>query len=135
MTSSRDSSHLRSAVPLAVSQAAERWQTAQVASQLKYCAEIGIRTSLHHSGIGSRCATGTEGEQPLGGSAGIGGPSQVNSAFRGSLALSGMATTQTKSDAYVSEWLASATEDGPYFQATLRVLFLQLAAGSFPSTL
>ncbi len=58
-----------------------------------------------------------------------------NSAFRGSLALSGIATTQEKFDTYVTDWLASATQDDPYFQATLRVLFLMLAAGQFPSTL
>ncbi len=59
----------------------------------------------------------------------------ANSAFRGSLALSGVATTQEKFDGYVDAWLAAATEDDPYFQATLRVLFLQFAAGKFPSTL
>jgi endo-1,4-beta-D-glucanase Y len=69
---------------------------------------------------------------------GISGVSfEPNSAFRGSLALSGIATDQTKFDTYVSEWLSSvnAGAENMYFQATLRVLFLMLAAGQFPSTL
>lgn len=58
-------------------------------------------------------------------------PFEPNSAFRGSLALSGIVTTQEKFDTYVSEWLANTENDNVYFQATLRVLFLMLAAGDF----
>jgi len=63
-------------------------------------------------------------------------PFEPNSAFRGSLALSGMASEQTTFDSYVDAWLTSATMDNDfYYQAMLRVLFLTLAAGRSPSTL
>ena len=61
-------------------------------------------------------------------------PFETNSAFRGSLALSGMVRGQAVFDQYVADWLASATSDSQYFQGTLRVLFLMFAAGQFPST-
>ena len=67
-----------------------------------------------------------------GGIAGV--PFDPNSAFRGSLALSGMVRGQAVFDQYVSDWLASATSDSQYYQGTLRVLFLMFAAGQFPST-
>ena len=67
---------------------------------------------------------------------GIGSPGgrANNSAFNGAFALSG-ATDAAKLDGYVSSWLNSGGDDGPYFQGTLRVLYLLVAAGRFPSTL
>jgi endo-1,4-beta-D-glucanase Y len=57
-----------------------------------------------------------------------------NSAFTGSFALAA-AYDATKFDAAVASWLAANGDDTPYFQGTLRVLFLLAAAGQFPSTL
>lgn len=57
-----------------------------------------------------------------------------NSAFVGSFALAA-AYDQQKLDAAVSSWLGSNGDDTPYFQGTLRVLYLLAAAGKFPSTL
>jgi endo-1,4-beta-D-glucanase Y len=57
-----------------------------------------------------------------------------NSAFVGSFALAA-AYDQTKLDAAVTSWLHSNGDDTPYFQGTLRVLYLLAAAGKFPSTL
>ena len=57
-----------------------------------------------------------------------------NSAFVGSFALSA-AYDQTALDAAVTSWLSSNGDDNPYFQGTLRVLYLLAAAGNFPSTL
>lgn len=57
-----------------------------------------------------------------------------NSAFVGALALAS-AYDQAKLDAAVTTWLASKGDDMPYFQGTLRVLYLLAAAGKFPSTL
>jgi len=70
------------------------------------------------------------------GNGGIGSPGGKanNSAFNGAFALSGV-TDAAKLDAYVSAWLSSGGDDGPYFQGTLRVLYLLVAAGRFPSTL
>lgn len=67
---------------------------------------------------------------------GIGSPGgrANNSAFNGAFALSAIADAD-KLDGYVSAWLSSGGDDGPYFQGTLRVLYLLLAAGRFPSTL
>ena len=56
-----------------------------------------------------------------------------NSAFLGSLALSGMAVSQQKFDAYVTEWETyESVDDSWYYQATLRVLFLMASGGFFP---
>jgi endo-1,4-beta-D-glucanase Y len=57
-----------------------------------------------------------------------------NSAFIGSFALTGI-YDQTKLDGYVSAWLATMVDDTPYYQGTLRLLYLLLAAGKFPSTI
>ena len=38
---------------------------------------------------------------------------------------------QTKLDAYVASWLGAQLYDTPYFQATLRRLYLHAAAGQF----
>lgn len=58
-----------------------------------------------------------------------------NSAFLGSLSLSGLAVSQAKFDAYVAEWEAYETlDDQWYYQASLRVLFLITAGGFFPLT-
>lgn len=67
---------------------------------------------------------------------GIGSPGgrANNSAFNGAFALSAV-TDAGKFDSYVSAWLNSGGDDGPYFQGTLRVLYLLVAAGRFPSTL
>jgi hypothetical protein len=58
-----------------------------------------------------------------------------NSALLGSLALSAIATHQTKFDTYVRDWLASVPADDIGYATMLRVMFLMLAAGEFPSTL
>jgi endo-1,4-beta-D-glucanase Y len=58
-------------------------------------------------------------------------PFDKNSAFLGSFALSGMAVSQAKLDAYVGSWLSAKKDDTPYFQGTLRVLYLDTAAGAF----
>lgn len=67
---------------------------------------------------------------------GIGSPGgrANNSAFNGAFALSGVTDSATL-DRYVADWLGSGGDDGPYFQGTLRVLYLLVAAGRFPSTL
>ena len=58
-----------------------------------------------------------------------------NSAFLGSLSLSGLAVGQPKFDAYVAEWEAyDPLDDQWYYQASLRVLFLITAGGFFPLT-
>jgi len=59
---------------------------------------------------------------------------QQNSAFVGAFALAG-GYDQTKFDSYVSGWLGAELDDAPYFQGTLRVLYLLTAAGKFSSTL
>lgn len=67
---------------------------------------------------------------------GIPGPGGLdnNSAFNGSFALTGV-TDQAKFDGYMAQWLSAEGDDVPYFQATLRVLYLLVAGGRFPSTL
>jgi endo-1,4-beta-D-glucanase Y len=56
-----------------------------------------------------------------------------NSAFLGSLSLSGTGVSQEKFDGYVSEWLSyEDVDDSWYYQATLRVLYLMVAGGYFP---
>jgi len=58
-----------------------------------------------------------------------------NSAFLGSLSLSGMAVSEQKLQGYVKEWQAyEDLDDRWYYQATLRVLFLMTAGGFFPSS-
>jgi len=64
-----------------------------------------------------------------GGVAGV--PFDKNSAFVGAFALSAMPLGQTKLDAYVASWLGAQLSDTPYFQATLRRLYLHVAAGQF----
>jgi len=58
-----------------------------------------------------------------------------NSAFNGSFALSGCATSQEKFDQYMQAWMSAGGDDQPYFQGSLRVLYLLVAGGLFPSTL
>ncbi|HTV23513.1 MAG TPA: glycosyl hydrolase family 8 [Polyangiaceae bacterium] len=56
-----------------------------------------------------------------------------NSAFLGSLSLSGVGVSQAKFDGYVAEWKAyEELDDQWYYQASLRVLFLMVAGGFFP---
>jgi endo-1,4-beta-D-glucanase Y len=62
-------------------------------------------------------------------------PFDKNSAFLGSFALSGMAIDAPTLDGYVSAWLGTKMDDTPYFQGTLRVLYLETAAGQFSSTI
>ncbi|HEY4104700.1 MAG TPA: glycosyl hydrolase family 8 [Polyangiaceae bacterium] len=59
---------------------------------------------------------------------------QQNSAFVGAFALAG-GYEQAKFDGYMSGWLGATLDDTPYFQGTLRVLYLLVAAGKFSSTL
>jgi endoglucanase len=64
-----------------------------------------------------------------------GAAQQHNSAFIGAFALAGV-TDSAKLDRYVGAWLADTQgDDKPYFQGTLRVLYLTTAAGRFSSTL
>ncbi len=57
-----------------------------------------------------------------------------NSAFQGAFALASIDDAATL-DADVASWLSSGGDDNPYFQATLRLLYMLVAAGRFPSTL
>lgn len=59
---------------------------------------------------------------------------QQNSAFIGAFALAG-GYEQAKFDGYVNAWLNAKLDDAPYFQGSLRVLYLLVAAGKFSSTL
>jgi len=59
---------------------------------------------------------------------------QQNSAFIGAFALAG-SYDQGKFDGYMSGWLGAKLDDTPYYQGTLRVLYLLVAAGKFSSTL
>jgi len=58
-----------------------------------------------------------------------------NSAFFGALALTGTAVSQEKADAYYSTWTTANLDDAPYYQGTLKLIYLMQAAGQFPSTL
>ena len=59
-----------------------------------------------------------------------------NSAFIGAFADVGVALSQAKIDSYVSAWLGNTgMDDAPYFQATLRRLYLLVAGGQFLSGL
>jgi endoglucanase len=57
-----------------------------------------------------------------------------NSAFIGAFALAG-AYEQGKFDGYMSGWLSAKLDDTQYYQGTLRVLYLLVAAGKFSSTM
>jgi len=65
---------------------------------------------------------------------GLVGTHPNNSAFVGALALAS-AVDQAALDAAVTTWLGSGGDDMPYFQGTLRVLYLYAAGGKFPSAL
>jgi endo-1,4-beta-D-glucanase Y len=59
-----------------------------------------------------------------------------NSAFYGALALSGMAVSQAKADQHYVTWTtASPLYDNAYYQSTLRMIYMLLSAGQFPSTI
>jgi len=59
-----------------------------------------------------------------------------NSAFVGAFADSGIAISQAKIDGYVSSWMtATGMDDTPYFQGTLRRLYLLVAGGQMLSGL
>jgi len=67
---------------------------------------------------------------------------QHNSAFVGAMALSAVSADQAKMDAFCTDWLSRTfgyssgqLDDTPYFQATLRMVYMLLAAGAFQSTL
>jgi endo-1,4-beta-D-glucanase Y len=62
-------------------------------------------------------------------------PFDKNSAFLGAFALSGIAIDQATFDSYYSSWMSGVQYDDRYFQETLRVVYLLVAAGQFPSTL
>jgi endoglucanase len=59
---------------------------------------------------------------------------EQNSAFVGAFALAG-GYDQAKFDGYMSGWLGAELADEPYYQGTLRVLYLLVAAGKFSSTI
>ncbi|HEY3254892.1 MAG TPA: glycosyl hydrolase family 8, partial [Polyangiaceae bacterium] len=59
---------------------------------------------------------------------------QQNSAFVGAFALAG-GYDQGKFDGYMAGWLNAQLDDTAYYQGTLRVLYLLVAAGKFSSTL
>jgi endo-1,4-beta-D-glucanase Y len=59
-----------------------------------------------------------------------GGPYDKNSAFHGSFTMPGL-IDQAKLDSYFDAWMQSQMDDGPYYQATLRLLFIQAAGGQF----
>lgn len=59
---------------------------------------------------------------------------EQNSAFVGAFALAG-GYDQGKFDGYMTGWLGANVDDRPYYQGTLRVLYLLVAAGKFSSTL
>jgi endo-1,4-beta-D-glucanase Y len=63
-----------------------------------------------------------------------GAAQQQNSAFIGAFALAA-SYDQAKFDAYVSAWLGATVDDQPYFQGTLRLLYLLVATGKFSSGL
>jgi endo-1,4-beta-D-glucanase Y len=61
------------------------------------------------------------------------GESTTNSAFMGAFVDSGIAVSQAKIDGYVKDWMAATLADTPYFQATLRRLYLMVAGGKMQS--
>jgi len=71
-----------------------------------------------------------------------------NSAFVGAAALSAMSADQTKMDSFCADWVPRAIgfnikvsdatgqlDDSPYYQGTLRMVYMLLASGYAPSTL
>jgi hypothetical protein len=63
-------------------------------------------------------------------------PFDKNSAFIGAFADSGIAISQAKIDNYENAWMtATSIDDTPYFQGTLRRLYLLVAGGQFMSGL
>ena len=61
-----------------------------------------------------------------------------NSCFIGGFALSANAVSSAKTLEYYNNWMAGAqvdAGDNAYYQATLRVLYMMLSAGTFDSTL
>jgi hypothetical protein len=68
-----------------------------------------------------------------GGIAGVDRP--ANSCYRGGFALTGVSASQAELDANVSAWLANDSEDNAYYQSTLRVLYMLVAAGQFPMSI
>ncbi len=58
-----------------------------------------------------------------------------NSAFIGAFALSGMAVSQAKADEYLNAWLSASMDDTPYFQGSLRGIYLLLASHNFPRSI
>jgi len=58
-------------------------------------------------------------------------PFDKNSAFLGAFALSGMAVSQAKADTYLNAWLSTQMDDAPYFQGSLRGLYLLVANNKF----
>ncbi len=66
----------------------------------------------------------------------LGGPAYpMNSAFIGSMALAGIAISQAKADEYYAAWMGVNKDDTPYYQGTLRMLYLLVAGGQFISPL
>src|SRR5690606_24555910 len=61
------------------------------------------------------------------------GSKDNNSTCSGAFALAAI-PDQPKFDQYMEDWMAAGGDDRPYFQGTLRVLYLLLAGGHFPST-
>lgn len=57
-----------------------------------------------------------------------------NSAFWGANALTGLSGGDAKAQAYFDAWMNANMQDAPYYQGTLRVLYLMLFAGQFTST-
>jgi endo-1,4-beta-D-glucanase Y len=66
---------------------------------------------------------------------------QHNSAFVGAMALSAISADQTTMDSFCNDWLKRAAtsggelDDSQYYQATLRLVYMMLAAGMAVSTL
>jgi endo-1,4-beta-D-glucanase Y len=65
-----------------------------------------------------------------------------NSAFIGAMALSAVSADQETMNAFCTDWLSrdlgygtGLLDDSPYFQGTLRVVYMLLAGGAFQSTL
>jgi len=60
---------------------------------------------------------------------------QKNSALVGSLAFTAMPAGQAAFQTACDQWLAGPLSDGVYFQDSLKIIYMQLAGGFFPSTL
>jgi endo-1,4-beta-D-glucanase Y len=61
------------------------------------------------------------------------GESTTNSAFMGAFVDSGIVVSQAKIDGYVKDWMGATLADTPYYQATLRRLYLMVAGGKMLS--